>query len=145
MRKDIFVAALAIILLNHAGYTQSADSLNSLYKNNTIYRSGNKFERGNTKLNYYDLAREFTTPATQHLYFKSKQLQTTALVCNIVSVGLAVFSTVSSAKQSITISAAATSGLFGLLSIIIHTRSSKFLDKAIWITNGETMFNRNQL
>lgn len=142
--KTLLLLVLAITSLPHAAASQNIDSLKKVYRDNTIYRSGMKFEKGNTTLTYHDLAREFTTPETQHLYIKSKHLQTTATIFNVLSAGLAVFSTVSSGKQSSTISAAVSSAVLGLVSIILHTRSAKFLDKAIWINNGETLFNRNQ-
>ena len=141
--KTLLLILLATILLHQVSRSQTNDSLEAIYKSNTIYRSGVRFQKGTSALSYHDLAIEFITPETQQLYLKSKQLQTKAIVFNIASVGLALFTTFSSAKKSVTTPVALGSGLLGLISLILRSHSSKLLDKAIWITNGQTLFSQN--
>ncbi len=141
--KTFLLFLLATILLHQVSWSRANDSLESSYKNNTIYRSGTRFQKGAAKLTYHILPNAFIAPETKCLYFKSKQLQTTATVFNIASVRLALFFTFSSAKQTVTTPVAVSSGILGLISPILHPHSSKLLDKAIWITNGQTLFKQN--
>ncbi|MEO9032375.1 MAG: hypothetical protein ABI285_03975 [Ginsengibacter sp.] len=67
--KTVLLILLATTLLHQVSRSQANDSPQATYKNNTIYRSGTRFQKGSSKLTYHDLANEFITPETKHLVF----------------------------------------------------------------------------
>ncbi len=137
-----FVITLSVILfLNFTSASQNIDSLKSIYNSSTIYRAGGSFIKGDSRLSLRELSTEFTSPETQKLYFKSKSNLTTGAIFNVASLGLAIFSTLTSHRQSTNIELGVGTGILGLIGIIFHTHSAKLMDKAIWIRNRETLFN----
>ncbi len=139
--RNLFLSSTCFLLLSFSCSSQNIDSLRNIYNSQTIYRSGNKFIIGNRKLTVYDLKDEFTSAETRQLYFQSKKLSTAGTIFNLASVGMAVYSTLSSHKQIVNIELASATGLLGIIGILFHTRAASFLDRAIWTANKETLFN----
>lgn len=139
--KNLLLSATCVLLLSFSADCQNIDSLRNIYNSQTIYRSGNKFIIGSQKLTLYELKNKFTSPETLQLYYQSKKLSTVGLICNVTSVGMAVYSTLSSHKRIVNIELASATGLVGIIGILFHTRAASFLDRAIWTANKETLFN----
>lgn len=139
--RNLFLSATCVLFLSFSSSSQNIDSLRNIYNSQTIYRSGNKFIIGNQKLTFSDLKNKFTSPETRQLYFQSKKLSTAGTIFNLTSVGMAIYSTLSSHKKIVNIELASATGLLGILGILFHARAASFLDKAIWKENKETLFN----
>ncbi len=101
------------------------------------------FIKGGTKFRASDLSSQFTSPETVHLYRKARKLSTMGTIFSAASAGLAIYSTLSTHKQIVNIEIGATTGILGIIGILIHTKASAYLDKAIWTVNKETLFNIN--
>ena len=50
--KNLFICIAIIILFHNYLFAQKSDSLNLVYNNQTIYRYGGSFLKGNEKLNF---------------------------------------------------------------------------------------------
>ena len=107
--------------MNTIAFGQSKDSLIRMYNNETIYRFGNKYMKGTIRLNYHDLAMEFTTPREEDLYKKSKKLLSVSRIFNLASLGLIITSVFTKTNVRGSIEFAAGTGLLGLSGIYFQT------------------------
>ena len=119
------------------GFPQSRDSLLKVYNNQTIYRYGNKYIKGNEKLSYQDLSAQFNTPATREMYKKSKNKLVVGRVFNIASVAVIIVSVFTKTNVGGSIAFAAGTGVLGLTGIYYQTESSKYLERALWERNRD--------
>ncbi|MDQ6842744.1 MAG: hypothetical protein M3Z92_00125 [Bacteroidota bacterium] len=141
MKKYFGLFLLVVFFINLKSFSQSRDSLVQAYKNNTIYRYGNKFILGNEKLNYNDLRLQFNSLITQNLYKKSKNRLVISRIFNVASLGLIITSVLTKTDVNGAIKFAVGTGILGLGGLSYQTQSSKFLEKAIWERNEEVLFN----
>jgi len=114
---------------------QSRDSILRVYNNETIYRYGSKFIRGNERLSFHDLGSVFTTPGTLALYHKSKRFLAVSRLFNVTSVALIITSIFTKTNVKGSIGFAAVTGALGLTGTYFQTQSSKYIDRATWETN----------
>lgn len=120
-------------------FSQSKDSILRVYNNEAIYRFGNKYMKGNERLTFQDLDREFTTPHTRDLYRKSKRLLSVSRIFNLASIGLIITSVFTKTNVGGSIGFAAGTGALGLGGIYFQTASSKYSERAIWERNRDIL------
>ncbi len=125
-------------------FAQSIDSLFSIYNTQTIYRSGNKFMKGNENLLYHELNIEFNSPISKQLYRKSRNRATISKVLNLTSLAVIIISAFTPTNTAGNIEFIAGTSILGLGGIYYHDQSSKYLDKAIWLRNREVLFGTNR-
>ena len=131
---------LVIFLCFHLNvFSQSRDSILRVYNTETIYRFGNKYMKGNERLFFQDLDREFTTPRTQSLYHKSKRLLSLSRIFNVASLAVIITSVFTKTSVGGSIGFAAGTGALGLAGIYFQTESSKYSDRAIWERNRDIL------
>ena len=118
-------------------FSQSRDSLIKVYNSQTIYRHGNKYIKGNEKLNYQDLSAQFNTPATREMYKKSKHKLFVGRVFNVASLAVIIVSVFTKTNVGGSIAFAAGTGVLGLTGIYYQTESSKYLERALWDRNRD--------
>jgi hypothetical protein len=140
-----FSLLFAIIVCVHINtFSQSRDSILRVYNNETIYRVGNKYMKGNNKISYHDLDMEFTTPRTQQMYQKSKRLLSVSRIFNVASIAVIIASVFTKTNVSGSIAFAAGTGVLGLTGIYFQTASSRHLDRAIWENNRDILTGTTQ-
>ena len=135
----IIISVLALLLVTSAIYSQSRDSLVSLYNTQTIYNFGNKFIKGDQKLTYKDLEKEFTSTSTVLLYKKSKSRLAVSRIFNVASLGVIIASIFTKTTVNGSIEFALGTGALALGGQHFQTNSAKFLDRAIWEHNREVL------
>jgi hypothetical protein len=137
----IYTVVLCIIsfFINISTFSQSRDSLIKIYNNQTIYRYGNKYLKGNERISYQDLRLEFTTPETRKMYTKSKSRLFICRIFNVASIAVIIASVFTKTNVGGSIGFAAGTGILGLTGIYYQTQSSKYLEKAIWERNKEVL------
>ncbi len=141
MKKYFGVLLFLFVFINVKSFSQSRDSLIQVYNNQTIYRYGNKFIKGNEKLSYNDLKLEFNSPLTQGMYKKSKSRLFISRIFNVASLGLIIASVVTKTDINGAIKFAVGTGIVGLGGLYYQAQSSKYLEKAIWERNKDVLFN----
>lgn len=139
MRKSFTLLPLLFLLLHFNAFSQSKDSILRVYNNESIYRMGNKFMKGNERLTFQELDKEFTTPRTQELYHKSKRLLFVSRIFNVASLGLIITSILTRTNITGSIEFAAGTGALGLGGIYFQTESSKYSERAIWERNRDIL------
>jgi hypothetical protein len=139
--KCIIILLFILPFVNLRSISQARDSLLSIYNNQTIYRSGNKFMKGSEKLSFQDLNIEFNSTETKEYYHKSKSRLTFSRIFNVASLGLAVVSVLTSTNTAGSIKLAVGTGALGIAGLYYHDQFSKYLDKAIRIRNREILFD----
>lgn len=125
-------------------FCQSKDSVLHVYNNETIYRVGNKYMKGNNKINYHNLGMEFATRHTQQMYQKSKRLLSVSRIFNVASIAVIIASVFTKTNVRGSIAFAAGTGVLGLTGIYFQTESSKVTDRAIWETNRDILTGKLQ-
>jgi hypothetical protein len=123
---------------------QKKDSLLIRYQNQTIYRYGNWFIKGNEKLDFRDLRNEFQGSELGMIgYEKAKKYRSTSMVMRIGAtlsslVVLAIISNNGSRSTSYVL----IGGQFvlGFGSIRYNSLAAQSLDRAIWHRNKDLLF-----
>ena len=128
-----------MLFISVPALSQSRDSVLRAYNNETIYRFGNKYMKGNQRLSFHDLGSEFTTPRTQGMYQKSKRRLTTSRIFNVASIALIITSVFTKTNVGGSIGFAAGTGALGLTGIYFQTESSKYIDRATWERNRDIL------
>lgn len=139
MRKSFIFFSALFLLLHFNVFSQSKDSILHLYNNETIYRIGNKYIKGNQQLTFHDLRMEFTTPPTKYMYHKSKKLLAISRIFNLASLGVIIASVFTKTNVAGSIEFAAGTGALGLGGIYFQTESSKYSERAIWERNRDIL------
>jgi hypothetical protein len=135
-----FRILLAVILFYSVPVlSQSRDSILDAYNSETIYRFGNKYVKGNTRLSFNDLRKEFTTSHTQGMYQKSKRCLTMSRIFNAASIALIITSVFTKTNISGSIGFAAGTGALGLTGLYFQTESSRYIDRANWERNRDIL------
>lgn len=135
---------LALLLWVTQLFSQKSDSLVFKYNNQTIYRYGGYFLKGNERLTYKDLSKEFSMSDLGLAgYEKSRKYKTTSTVFRFVSLA-AGFAAVSVAAkgQSRDLAYGLLAGQFVTLFIGMRysTLSMQSVDRAIWQRNKDVLF-----
>ncbi|HRA12093.1 MAG: hypothetical protein IPN82_06230 [Chitinophagaceae bacterium] len=147
--KNLFICIAIIILFHNYLFAQKSDSLNLVYNNQTIYRYGGSFLKGNEKLNFKDLSREFNmSDLGQISYEKAKSYRTKSVIFKVASIAcgiasLAIISNNSSNRNTALIflgGQIVTGYAGGKLSQL----SAQNLDRALWQRNKDVLFPGRQ-
>jgi len=139
MRKSFQLLPVLFLFLHFNAYSQSKDSILHIYNNEAIYRFGNKYMKGNERLSFQDLERQFTTPRTRELYHKSKRLLFVSRIFNLASLGVIITSVFTKTNVTGAIEFAAGTGALGLGGIYFQTESSKYSERAVWERNQDIL------
>ncbi len=124
--------------------SQTLDSIQYKYNNQTIYRNGNNFMKGAERLTFQDLRNEFSFSELATIsYDKAKRSRTTSRVLSIASIltGFASIAILADGGNRKTASLL----LGGQIVLAIggnryKAQSAQFLDKAIWQRNKDLLF-----
>lgn len=139
--------ATMIILLFLIAFDTSAqnnDSLRYKYNNQTIYRYGGYFLKGNERLTYKDLSKEFSMSDLGLAgYEKSKKYKTTGTIYRYISMAAGIAAVSVAAKgQNRDLAYGLMAGQFvtmfiGMRYSILSMQSA---DRAIWQRNKDLLF-----
>lgn len=141
MKKYFALLFVLIVFINLKSFSQSLDSLIKVYNNETIYRFGNSYIKGNEKLTFSDLRLEFNSPSTREMYKKSKRRLLVKNIFTVATLGVIISTFIIKPDFKASVKFAIGSGLLGIGSLHFQTESSKYLDRAIWERNREILFN----
>jgi hypothetical protein len=125
-------------------FSQKSDSLVFKYNNQTVYRYGGYFLKGNERLTYKELSREFSMSDLGLAgYEKSRKLKTTATVFRVLSMAAGLTAVSVAAKgQNRELAYGLLAGQF--VSMFVSSRyatmSVQSLDRAIWQRNKDVLF-----
>ena len=125
-------------------FSQKSDSLVFKYNNQTVYRYGGYFLKGNERLTYKELRREFSMSDLGLAgYEKSRKLKTTATVFRVLSLAAGLTAVSVAAKgQNRELAYGLLAGQF--VSMFVSSRyatmSVQSLDRAIWQRNKDVLF-----
>lgn len=125
-------------------FLQKSDSLVFKYNNQTVYRYGGYFLKGNERLTYKELRREFSMSDLGLAgYEKSRKLKTTATVFRVLSLAAGLTAVIIAAKgQNRELAYGLLAGQF--VSMFISSKysalSTQSLDRAIWQRNKDILF-----
>jgi hypothetical protein len=123
---------------------QTNDSIRYKYTNQTIYRYGSSFLKGNERLTFRDLSKEFTmSDLGLASYTKAKNYRTTSTILRYASM-LFSFTAISIAANNGNRNTAIAfiGGEFALLyaGMTYNQLSQKSLDRALWQRNKDLLF-----
>jgi hypothetical protein len=129
---------------NDCVYSQNADSLKYKYNNQTIYRYGGAFLKGNERLMFKDLRGEFSmSDLGLASYTKARNYRTTSIILRsasmltgLIAVGVAADN---GNKNTVIILLGGQLAL-GLTAAKYSTLSSQNLDRALWQRNKDLLF-----
>lgn len=124
---------------------QTNDSLAHKYDNQTIYRYGGYFQKGNERFSFQGLAKEFSMSGLGlDLYTKAKKQRTTSLVLNTVALasGLASIAVISNNNGNRPPAFILLGGqiVFSIGARRYSLLSQQSLDRAIWQRNKDVLF-----
>lgn len=141
--KYVFIIILVFSLQSDL-FSQSDDTLRSKYNNQTVYRYGGYFLKGNERLTYKELNREFSMSDLGLAgYEKSRKLKTTATLFRVLSLAAGLTAVSIAAKgQNRELAYGLLAGQF--VSMFISSKysalSTQSLDRAIWQRNKDILF-----
>jgi hypothetical protein len=139
--RTLILITFTSLIVNAKAFCQQADSLLSVYNNQTIYREGAKFIKGTEKLSFHDLNEVFISSSTKDLFHKSKSRRVISRIFSVASLALlAVSYSLSGTKPDGAIKITMGTSVLGLAGLYYQQRSSNYLDKAIWLQNREVLF-----
>ena len=124
---------------------QLADSMRFVYNNQTIYRYGSSFLKGNERLSFSDLEKEFSmSDLGIDSYTKAKRYRTTSMVFRIGSMlsGLAAVAVASNSTRNRNTVYVLLGGQFAFAfgGSRYSSLSQQNLDRAIWQRNKDVLF-----
>lgn len=136
---------LSLFLLRQADlFSQSKDSLRLLYNNQTIYRYGGYFLKGNERLTYKELSKEFSMSDLGLAgYEKSRKYKTTSTIFRYISLAAGMAAVSIAAKgQNRDLAYGLLAGQFVTFSISMRysVLSMQSMDRALWQRNKDVLF-----
>lgn len=137
---------LLVIFISNQLYAQpeAADSLPYKYVNQTIYRYGGSFLKGNEKFRFADLSREFSmSDFGLDFYTKAKKQRTTGTILRYLSVfsGLAAVGVAANnGRRNLAYGLFGGQMVFLLGSMRYSNMSAQSLDRALWQRNKDVLF-----
>ncbi len=141
MVKHLCVAVLLCTSIFSNSCAQTRDSLMKAYNENTIYKFGNYYIKGNQRMTFHELGGEFYTPATREMYRLSKRRAAISRIFNVASLGLIITSILTHTNVKGSIEFAAGTGVLGLGALYFQSQSSRYLERAIWERNKMILAN----
>jgi hypothetical protein len=141
--KYVFIILLVFFLQSDL-FSQPNDTLRSKYNNQTLYRCGGYFLKGNERLTYKELSREFSMSDLGLAgYEKSRKLKTTATIFRFLSLAAGIASVSVAAKgQNRDLAYGLLAGQFATMYAAMRysSLSMQSLDRAIWQRNKDVLF-----
>lgn len=120
---------------------QTRDSLMKTYNENTIYKFGNYYIKGNQRMTFHQLGDEFYTPATREMYRLSKRRAVISRIFNVASLGLIITSIFTHTNVNGSLEFAAGTGVLGLGALYYQSQSSRYVERAVWERNKMILAN----
>jgi hypothetical protein len=147
MRPTTFLLPL-FLFFSFTGNSQAIDSLRHKYNNQTIYRYGAAFLKGNERLTFKDLRGEFSmSDLGLASYTKARNYRTTstilryaAMLTGLASIGVAA----NNGNKNTVIILLGGQLALGLAGAKYGTLSSQNLDRALWQRNKDLLFPGRQ-
>ncbi|HQV60737.1 MAG: hypothetical protein IPN39_07355 [Chitinophagaceae bacterium] len=125
-------------------FSQSIDSLRYKYTNQTIYRFGGVFQKGNERLGFKDLSREFSmSDLGFDLYVKAKKQRKTSTILRYASLASSIaFLGVAANNRNRNLAYGFLGGqmVFFMISMRYQGLSTQNLDQALWLRNKDVLF-----
>ncbi len=147
MTKTLLLFVLPFLFTGNL-FSQSVDSLRYKYNNQTIYRYGAAFLKGNERLTFRDLSREFTmSDLGMASYTKARNYRTTSTILKYASmlVGFASIGVAANNGNKNTVIILLGGQLaVGFASAKYGMLSSQSLDRALWQRNKDLLFPARQ-
>jgi hypothetical protein len=135
---------VCLILLFHSFYTfsQAVDSIYKKYNSGLLHRSGYSIMKGGDKINFLELAKEFSMSdlgLDQFKLFKRKRTTSRVLLFLSVASGFTA-AAINNSNQKLAYGFLG--GQFILLtgSMAYRQEANKYLDRAIWLRNKDYLF-----
>jgi hypothetical protein len=143
MDKRILIFLLMFFFTERLN-SQNTDSLKNKYNNQTIYRYGSIFLKGNERLTFKDLSREFSiSDLGLASYFKARSYRITSKILNYAGLitGIASISVLANHGNRNT-AFILYGGYFVLFttSMRYSALSAQNLDRALWQRNKDVLF-----
>jgi hypothetical protein len=137
--KKLFFCLLLLYGFKNC-YSQN-DSLLQLYNNQTIYRFGDKYLKGNETLRFYDLKHEFKSSITAQLYTLSKRNLVTSKILSFASLAaILVSGTFINKNRDLSFGLLCGSIVLNIGNFHLRKLSQQYLDRALWQRNKEILF-----
>ena len=127
--------------LSQRTFSQLSDSLFNKYNTQTVYRVGNRFMKGDERINYHDLLLQLTLPQTQAAYQKSENKFFISKLFNAASLAVVMASIFVKSNVGGSVAFAVGAGSCGLAGIAFQKQGNKLIDQAIWIQNRQALFD----
>ncbi len=140
-RKSIL---LLFIFFSIFGFAQSKDSLLRLYNTQTIYRYGNAFKKGNERINFSNLKREFSfSELGMADYQMARKYKLLSLLTNIAASGCSYAAVLSLANSNWKAGYMffGSTLILGFGSGYYRNQSARHLDRALWQRNKDLLFH----
>jgi hypothetical protein len=142
--KKITVYFFFLFYTQNNLYSQNPDSLKYKYNNQTIYRYGSTYLKGNERLTFKDLSREFSmSDLGLATYLKARSYRTTSKILNYAGLitGIASISVLANHGNRNT-AFILYGGYFVLFttSMRYYSLSAQYLDRALWQRNKDLLF-----
>lgn len=139
---------LLLMLLCAACFTQAqsrTDTLKYKYVNQSLYRFGGYFIRGNERISFWQLAHEFDdSPLGKGVYLKAKKTRTVSGIFRLGSLltSVVTISLLGSHSNDKNLYYGLLGGqiALGFVSAWYGNESAKYLDEAIWLRNKDLLF-----
>lgn len=140
MKKWIFF--FLFLSVTSIVFSQGSDSLRRLYNNETIYRYGNFFRKGNERLSFGQLKYEFSFSELGAAdYRMARNYRTISQIIGVVALGCSVTSIVSvNDKPKRTYLFLGAGLVLNITGAYYRTRSARHLDQALWQRNKDLLF-----
>ncbi len=137
-----------LLSLTFSLYSQSADSLKYKYNNQTIYRYGGAFLKGNERLMFKDLRKEFSMSDLGLVsYTKARSYRTISTILRYATMltGLAsIVVAANNGNKNTVIILLGGQIVLGLTATKYGILSSQNLDRALWQRNKDVLFPGRQ-
>ena len=142
MHKNFFFVCFVFVFALNT-FSQAKDSLLRVYNNETIYRYGNVFRKGNERLSFSDLKQEFSfSDLGVADYQMAKKYRTLTLITNLAATGCfyAMGLSFINGKSKTGYILLGGSILLGVGVSRFRILSAKHLDRALWQRNKDLLF-----
>ena len=141
-----FIEALFLMSSQHAAAQITREEMMRVYDSATIHSIGRFYIKGNSRIRFRDLKKEFTSPITSAYYRNAKADRAWSGVFTVSAVG-ALATAILVRKNNSTfgniLSGAAIALNFG--SLHFSRRSTELTDRAIWHRNREILFGTSSI
>lgn len=133
------------MIFHNKPFAQKTDSLHLVYNNQTIYRYGGSFLKGNEKLTFKDLSREFNmSDLGQISYDKAKSYRSKSIIFKVASIACGIASLViisnNNSNRNTALIFLGGQIVTGYAGGKLSQLSAQSLDRALWQRNKDVLF-----